>query len=553
MSKTEVSGKQIKDGSIELVDLSNAVATDISTLKSDVATLQTDVAAKADVGTLATVATSGSYDDLTNKPNIPSLSGYATEAYVDGAVSGLVNSAPATLDTLKELSDALGADANFAATVAGQIGDIASDVSALDVRVTTAEGDISSLQSDVSSLQNSVSAGTNIGDLNGVAITSPSAGQVLTYNGLGWVNGAAPSSFSGSYNDLTDKPTLFSGSYVDLSNKPTLFDGAYSSLTGAPSLATVATSGSYADLSNKPTLASFATITSPASGHHLRYNGTAWVNAAIPASDLPVANSSAGILDTGFQIILGEKRFGSTIQASGITSSGTSLSLSGGLAGTFPGGKIVFTGGSTTGSMDFYTKVNGQQFVEQRRANISDTGLFSMYYGASIESGAAATKGLIVKGAASQTANLFEVQNSSSTVLASISSAGTVHATRYTEAVANAFNTSLAPSSGTLTVDTSVGNAVLGALSASVTTWAFTNVPTDNSKVTTVTAVLAGNASYTYGDACSVNGSAVSGGIMWSGGSAPTSTSNTDIITFVIVRDSAGTIKVFGSATTNFS
>ena len=165
----------------------------------------------------------------------------------------------------------------------------------------------------------------------------------------------------------------------------------------------------------------------------------------------------------------------------------------------------------------------------------------------------ASRKGMIVQGAASQTANLFEAQNSAGTALTTIASDGTVHAARYTETVANAFNTSLAPSTGTLTVNTASGNAVLGALSAAVTTWAFTNAPTDNSKVTTVTAVLAGNASYTYGDACSVNGSAVSGGIMWSGGSAPTATAGTDIITFIIVKDSAGTVKVFGSATTNFS
>jgi hypothetical protein len=129
----------------------------------------------------------------------------------------------------------------------------------------------------------------------------------------------------------------------------------------------------------------------------------------------------------------------------------------------------------------------------------------------------------------------------------------TLHANRFVEKSANAFNTSLAPASGTLTVDTSSGNAVLGALSASVTTWAFTNVPTDNSKVTKVTAVIAGNTSYTYGDACSVNGTAITGGVQWSGGSAPASTSGTDIVTFIIARDSAGTIKVFGDAVTNFS
>jgi uncharacterized protein (TIGR02145 family) len=44
----------------------------------------------------------------------------------------------------------------------------------------------------------------------------------------------------------------FSGSYTDLTNKPTLFDGTWSSLTGKPSLATVASTGSYNDLTNKP-------------------------------------------------------------------------------------------------------------------------------------------------------------------------------------------------------------------------------------------------------------------------------------------------------------
>ena len=65
---------------------------------------------------------SGDYNDLTNKPTIPSIDGLATETYVNNAVAGLVDSAPETLDTLKELSTALGNDANFATTVANQIG-----------------------------------------------------------------------------------------------------------------------------------------------------------------------------------------------------------------------------------------------------------------------------------------------------------------------------------------------------------------------------------------------------------------------------------------------
>ena len=71
---------------------------------------------------LATVATSGSYNDLSNKPTIPSIDGLATTNYVDSKVAGIVNSAPETLDTLNELATALGNDANFATTVSNQIG-----------------------------------------------------------------------------------------------------------------------------------------------------------------------------------------------------------------------------------------------------------------------------------------------------------------------------------------------------------------------------------------------------------------------------------------------
>lgn len=65
---------------------------------------------------------SGSYNDLTDKPNIPSVAGLATESYVNTKVAGIVDSAPETLNTLNELSIALGNDPNFATTVANQIG-----------------------------------------------------------------------------------------------------------------------------------------------------------------------------------------------------------------------------------------------------------------------------------------------------------------------------------------------------------------------------------------------------------------------------------------------
>jgi hypothetical protein len=48
--------------------------------------------------------------------------GYATQTYVNTAISNLVDAAPATLDTLNELAAALGDDPNFATTVATSIG-----------------------------------------------------------------------------------------------------------------------------------------------------------------------------------------------------------------------------------------------------------------------------------------------------------------------------------------------------------------------------------------------------------------------------------------------
>jgi hypothetical protein len=122
-----------------------------------------------------------------------------------------------------------------------------------------------------------------------------------------------------------------------------------------------------------------------------------------------------------------------------------------------------------------------------------------------------------------------------------------------TETVADAFNTVLAPSTGTLTINTLLATVFLGDINASVTTWAFTNVPTDNSKATTVTLIIDGDVAQTYGDACSVNGTAVSGGIKWAGGTAPDASNNFDILTFTIVRDNVGTVNVFGSSSVNFS
>jgi hypothetical protein len=123
-----------------------------------------------------------------------------------------------------------------------------------------------------------------------------------------------------------------------------------------------------------------------------------------------------------------------------------------------------------------------------------------------------------------------------------------------TEKVFNSFNTTLTPTSNTLTISTAGANTLLGKpTTAAINTWAFTGVGLSNGQSKTITLILEGNTAATYGDACTVDGDAISTGVRWSGGSPPLATTNTDILTFLIVKDSSGTVRVFGQGNTDFS
>ena len=100
--------------------------------------------------------------------------------------------------------------------------------------------------------------------LTDLSIVDGTVGQVLTTDGQGGFTFTTVSggggSFSGSYADLTNKPTLFSGSYTDLTNKPTIPAGQvnsdWNSSSGPSEILNKPTlfSGSYVDLTNKPTI-----------------------------------------------------------------------------------------------------------------------------------------------------------------------------------------------------------------------------------------------------------------------------------------------------------
>ena len=123
-----------------------------------------------------------------------------------------------------------------------------------------------------------------------------------------------------------------------------------------------------------------------------------------------------------------------------------------------------------------------------------------------------------------------------------------------TEKTFNNFTTTLTPSANVLTINLAGANTILGTpATQAINEWAFTGVSLANGQSKTVTVILSANTAATYGDACSVDGTSVTNGVQWSGGSPPISTSNTDILTFVIVRDNAGVVKVFGQGNTDFS
>ena len=165
--------------------------------------LSTQLGAYTKTVDLATVATSGSYDDLSNKPTIPSLTGYATESYVTTQISNLIDAAPTALNTLNELAAALNDDASFATTVTTSLsGKQATLVSGTNIKTV---GGTSLLGTGNITLFSGAYA-----DLTGAPTFKTINGNSIIGSGDITISGGG-SSFSGSYNDLTDKPTSFNG------------------------------------------------------------------------------------------------------------------------------------------------------------------------------------------------------------------------------------------------------------------------------------------------------------------------------------------------------
>ena len=116
--------------------------------------------------------------DLSPYAKKTDLTKFQTESQVEAKISALVGSAPGTLDTLNELAAALGDDPNFATTVTNKIGEKVDKTTYASDKATFA------LKSEIPTTM----AWTSI-------TGKPTFAKVAT---------------SGSYNDLTNKPTPYS-------------------------------------------------------------------------------------------------------------------------------------------------------------------------------------------------------------------------------------------------------------------------------------------------------------------------------------------------------
>ena len=107
----------LNNGNIFIGDSNNLATTaSFATQVASAETSHADVVVDGDFTSAGIMTTDGSGGYSVDS------STYATQTYVDTAVSNLVDSAPATLDTLNELASALGDDANFSTTVTTSIG-----------------------------------------------------------------------------------------------------------------------------------------------------------------------------------------------------------------------------------------------------------------------------------------------------------------------------------------------------------------------------------------------------------------------------------------------
>jgi len=95
---------------------------------------------------------------IINVPNPTDGGDAANKTYVDLQVSNVINGAPGALDTLNELANALGDDANFSTTVTNSIAANTADIATLQTTTGNSSTAITTLQTDVATNTGAITA-----------------------------------------------------------------------------------------------------------------------------------------------------------------------------------------------------------------------------------------------------------------------------------------------------------------------------------------------------------------------------------------------------------
>jgi hypothetical protein len=176
---------------------------------------------------------------------------YALKTYVDTAITNLVNGAPGALDTLKELSDALGGDANLSATISAALAKRAR----VDAAQAFTAGELTQIQSNIGLIRSTaaqIAANSadnvvtnaaawlatkfiDLGDRSGAVVIDGNAGSRFKMRAVGNITISFTNMKDGQPLDISvlqdatgSRTVSWSGFYFPDGTAPTVFTGANS-------------------------------------------------------------------------------------------------------------------------------------------------------------------------------------------------------------------------------------------------------------------------------------------------------------------------------------